>query len=244
MATFVPKSTIMRLLQDIKEIIKNPLESQGIYYKHDDTDMLKGTAMIIGPKDTPYENGFYFFQMEFPTDYPNSPPKVKYLTNDGHTRFNPNFYRNGKVCLSILNTWKGDQWSACQGLSSVLLTLVSTFNELPLCNEPGFSESHRDVKPYNYIIKYQNFVVAILGMIDNRKYLPDIGNLYIETINELYKQNYSSIITKIKKEKQIQGKGEKEKYYISIYNMNCQPDYEFLFNKFTELTPDKLITKN
>ena len=244
MATFVPKSTIMRLLQDIKEIIKNPLESQGIYYKHDDIDMLKGTAMIIGPKDTPYENGFYFFQMEFPTDYPNSPPKVKYLTNDGHTRFNPNFYRNGKVCLSILNTWKGDQWSACQGLSSVLLTLVSTFNELPLCNEPGFSESHRDVKPYNYIIKYQNFVVAILGMIGNRKYLPDIGNLYIETINELYKQNYSSIITKIKKEKLIQGKGEKEKYYISIYNMNCQPDYEFLFNKFTELTPDKLITKN
>ena len=31
----------MRLLQDIKEIMKNPLESQGIYYKHDESDMLK-----------------------------------------------------------------------------------------------------------------------------------------------------------------------------------------------------------
>ena len=33
----------------------------------------------------------FIFQIEFPTDYPNSPPKVKYLNNDGHTRFNPNF---------------------------------------------------------------------------------------------------------------------------------------------------------
>ena len=240
MATFVPKSTIMRLLQDVKEIIKNPLESQGIYYKHDESDMLKGTAMIIGPKDTPYENGFYFFKIDFPTDYPNSPPKVTYLTNDGHTRFNPNFYRNGKVCLSILNTWKGDQWSACQGLSSVLLTLVSTFNELPLCNEPGFSESHRDVKPYNSIIKYQNFVVAVLGMIDNKKYLPEIGKLYSETITELYKKNYKDYLKVINNEKQK----KQNKYYISIYNMNCQPDYEFLYKKFTQLTPDKLITKN
>ena len=243
MATFVPRSTVMRLLQDVKDIIKNPLESQGIYYKHDEADMLKGTALIIGPKDTPYENGFYFFKFEFPTDYPNSPPKVKYMTNDGETRFNPNFYRNGKVCLSILNTWKGDQWSACQGLSSVLLTLVSTFNETPLCNEPGFGEHHRDVIPYNNIIKYQNYIVAILGMIDTKKFLPDIGKLYTETIHELYKQNYNDIIAKITKEKKKE-KGEREKYYISIYNMNCQPDYDYLYNKFEELTPDKLMTKN
>ena len=50
----------MRLLQDVKDIIKNPLESQGIGYKHDESDMLKGTALIIGPQDTPYENGFIF----------------------------------------------------------------------------------------------------------------------------------------------------------------------------------------
>ena len=129
MTTFIPRNTVMRLLQDIKDIIKNPLDKQGIFYKHDEEDMLIGRALIIGPKDTPYENGFYFFKFQFPTDYPTSPPKVTYLTNDGYTRFNPNFYRNGKVCLSVLNTWKGDQWSGCQGLSSVLLTLVSTFNE-------------------------------------------------------------------------------------------------------------------
>ena len=33
--------------------------------------------------------------------------KLTYLTNDGNTRFHPNLYRNGKVCLSVLNTWRG-----------------------------------------------------------------------------------------------------------------------------------------
>ena len=78
-------------------------------------------------------------------------------------------------------------------------------------------------------------------MIDTKKYLPDIGKLYTETINKLYKQNYNDIIKIITNEKK--GK-KKRKYYISIYNMNCQPDYEYLYNKFTELTPDKLMTKN
>ena len=65
MTTFIPRNTVMRLLQDIKDIIKNPLDEQGVFYKHDEEDMLIGRALIIGPKDTPYENGFYFFKFQF-----------------------------------------------------------------------------------------------------------------------------------------------------------------------------------
>ena len=46
----------------------------------------------------------------YPTEYPFKPPKVTYKTNDGFTRFNPNLYKNGKVCISLLNTWQGEQW--------------------------------------------------------------------------------------------------------------------------------------
>ena len=42
MTTFISKETMNRLLKDVKQIIKNPLIDQGIYYVHDDTDMLKG----------------------------------------------------------------------------------------------------------------------------------------------------------------------------------------------------------
>ncbi len=104
----VSKDTIKRLIKDVKDIRKNPLEEDGIYYKHDDENFMKGYAMIIGPHGSLYYGGYYFFYFDFPTDYPYSPPKLKFMTNDGVTRFHPNLYKTGKVCLSIINTWRGE----------------------------------------------------------------------------------------------------------------------------------------
>ena len=97
-----------------------------MYICFSDSEIQHIKVLIFGPKDTPYENGYYLFKFKFPIDYPYNPPKVVYMTNDGKTRFNPNLYRNGKVCVSILNTWSGDQWTGCQTISSVLLTLCTS----------------------------------------------------------------------------------------------------------------------
>jgi ubiquitin-protein ligase len=70
------------------------------------------------------------FSFDFPFDYPFSPPKVTFMTNDGQTRFNPNLYQingNGKVCLSILNTWSESTWSQVQLFSSVIETIAAKF---------------------------------------------------------------------------------------------------------------------
>lgn len=65
--------------------------------------LLQIHALITGPFDTPYEGGFYYFLIRCPPDYPIRPPRVKLMTTGGgQVRFNPNLYRNGKVCLSIL----------------------------------------------------------------------------------------------------------------------------------------------
>ena len=77
----ISKETISRLLRDVKNIIKNPLTDNGIHYIHDEVDMLKGYALIIGPSDTPYFAGNYLFELQYPTDYPHSPPVVTYHTN-------------------------------------------------------------------------------------------------------------------------------------------------------------------
>ena len=137
MNTIISKDTISRLLKDVKHMFKNPLTENGIYYIHDDTDMMKGYALIIGPSDTPYFGGNYFFEINYPSDYPHSPPKVKYCTNGNNIRFNPNLYKCGKVCISLLNTWRGDQWTSCQSISTVLLTLCTLLCNNPLLNEPG-----------------------------------------------------------------------------------------------------------
>jgi ubiquitin-conjugating enzyme E2 Z len=169
---FMPKKNKKRLLRDISKLIKTPLTDNGIYYAHDSENMLKGYAMIYGPDDTIYRYGCYFFEFNYPLNYPFSPPKVLYMTNNGSTRFNPNLYRNGKVCLSLLNTWKGEQWTSCQTVKTILLNLVTLLHNKPMLNEPGIKESHRDFKPYNLIIQYENYRTAILNMII-QKNLPE-----------------------------------------------------------------------
>lgn len=197
-STAITKETISRLIKDITFIRKNPLTENGIYYYHDEIDMLKGYAMIIGPSDTPYYGGFYFFEFLFPHNYPYSPPKLTYLTNNGIVRFNPNLYTNGKVCISILNTWHGDQWSSCQTISSILLTLCTVLNNNPLLNEPGVQSSHVDIPNYNKIIRFSNLSIAICDMI-NKSRLPPQFEIFYPIMKTSFLENYDNYITIINK---------------------------------------------
>ena len=49
---------------------------------------------MIGPENTPYNYGYFFFDVYFPDDYPFSPPTIKYCTQGYNIRFNPNLYVN------------------------------------------------------------------------------------------------------------------------------------------------------
>tara|TARA_B100000683_G_scaffold247453_1_gene259927 strand:+ start:968 stop:1807 length:840 start_codon:yes stop_codon:yes gene_type:complete len=153
----VSRETVKRIVQDIKEVTNDSsLCQNGIYYEHNMDNFMHGDAMLIGPKDTPYEHGLFFFHFEFPSDYPFSPPTVKFHnhTKSKRVRMNPNLYENGRVCLSLLNTWAGEPWSACQSIRSVLLSLVTVLNEKPLLNEPGIKESHRDFSNYQRLVRF------------------------------------------------------------------------------------------
>jgi len=216
----IKKETIRRLVKDVREIIKNPLEEHGIYYFHNESDMLKGQAMVIGPKDTPYENGYYFFELDFPADYPHSPPKVTYFTNDGMTRFNPNLYKSGKVCISVLNTWRGEQWTACQTISSILLVLCTTLNNEPLLNEPGVRRDHRDYDSYQQIVTYKNFRIAIVEMLKGtmvKRQFP----LFSEIINKNFVGNYNDIMKNLDT-----GQIENITLRTNLYNMTVSINYE------------------
>jgi ubiquitin-protein ligase len=234
MSTFISKETINRLLRDVKQIIKNPLTEEGIYYTHDDTDMLKGYAMIVGPSDTPYFGGFYFFEFTYPYDYPHSPPKVKYCTNANNVRFNPNLYVCGKVCISLLNTWKGDQWTSCQSISTVLLTLCTLLCKDPLLNEPGVSRNHQDMTNYNEIIEHSNINIAVCDIVSkkNEVYLPFFENFY-PYIKENFKKNYDKLVefiqTKIKKYND-----EKVVLTTGYYHMRVEIDYRNTLDKINE----------
>jgi ubiquitin-conjugating enzyme E2 Z len=93
--------SILRITRELSEIQKGSDLSLAVACR--DIDIRHVRALIIGPPDTPYEFGFFEFALKFTKDYPGKAPQVTAITtNSGRTRFNPNIYAAGKVCLSIL----------------------------------------------------------------------------------------------------------------------------------------------
>ncbi len=229
----IPKDTLIRLLRDVKTLMKTPLTDNGIFYIHDDVEVLKGYAMIVGPKDTPYFGGYYFFSLNYPTDYPHSPPKVTYHTNGDGIRFNPNLYKCGKVCISLLNTWRGEQWTSCQTISSVLLTLCTLLCKDPLLNEPGINNAHKDFASYSRIIEYKNIEIAYLHMInkDERSFSPKFDVFY-RYMKEYFYKNADPIAENLEKYKNESP--EPEKVATGIYSMTTILDYNKLYSYFME----------
>jgi ubiquitin-conjugating enzyme E2 Z len=229
----IPKDTLIRLLRDVKTLMKNPLIDNGIFYIHDDVEVLKGYAMIVGPKDTPYFGGYYFFSLNYPTDYPHSPPKVTYHTNGDNIRFNPNLYKCGKVCISLLNTWRGEQWTSCQTISSVLLTLCTLLCKDPLLNEPGIIKGHKDFDAYTRIIEYKNIEIAYLHMInkDERAFSPKFDVFY-GYMKEYFYKNADAIAENLEKYKSENP--QPEKLTTSLYSMTTIIDYNKLYSYFMD----------
>ncbi len=235
----VCKDTIKRLIKDIRDLIKNPLTDDGIFYSHDDDNFMKGYAMIVGPKDSVYFGGYYFFCFDFPSDFPFSPPKLFYATNDGVTRFHPNFYKSGKVCLSILNTWRGESWSACQTIRSILLTLLSILDSKPLLHEPGYSETSSDFPKYNKLILYKNIEFSILRAISssaNKFFLPKHISIFEDQIKTSFEQNKNDIYDIIKEYEH----NNEDSIYIQCYQMKHTINWSHVCSVFRQ----KMLTKD
>jgi ubiquitin-protein ligase len=220
------KDTLKRIVSDIKQIKKNPLDSQGVYYEHDDENILVGYALIIGPEDTPYEYGNYFFKLDYPNNYPHSPPKVTFHNWGDNIRFNPNLYRTGKVCLSVLNTWKGEGWTSCQSLSTILLTLCTVLNEYPLLNEPGFTMNQEDaVTKYSKIITYKNIELSFLKCYSMfHEWVPHQFHSFYDNVKENFEKNKTKLYEKVIKYESDLKNGE-DKIIASQYNMRVDINY-------------------
>lgn len=71
--------------------------------------------MIIGPSDTPFEDGTFRLVMHFEEQYPNKPPGVKFISQ----MFHPNVYATGELCLDILQ----NRWSPTYDVAAILTSI-------------------------------------------------------------------------------------------------------------------------
>uniref|UniRef100_L7J5Q3 Ubiquitin-conjugating enzyme E2 2 n=1 Tax=Pyricularia oryzae (strain P131) TaxID=1143193 RepID=L7J5Q3_PYRO1 len=78
-------------------------------------------AVIIGPGDTPFEDGTFRLVMHFEEQYPNKPPSVKFISQ----MFHPNVYATGELCLDILQ----NRWSPTYDVAAILTSIQSLLND-------------------------------------------------------------------------------------------------------------------
>jgi len=174
-----PAQKMLRLAQELADLSNAlPCEhTNSIYVRVDKerVDMMK--ALIVGSSNTPYAHGCYEFDIFCDNKYPNDSPKMNLMTTGaGSVRFNPNLYACGKVCLSLLGTWRGsatENWDP--KLSTILQVLVSVqaiimseevyFNEPGFENEAGTVEGEKKNEGYSNIVRYANVKFAMLGQL-------------------------------------------------------------------------------
>ena len=82
-----------------------------------------------------WEGGVYKMTLEFTEDYPNKPPKCKFVP----VLFHPNVYPSGTVCLSILN--EDEDWRPSLTIPQILLGIQDL-----MCNPNEKSPAQAD--PY------------------------------------------------------------------------------------------------
>ena len=105
-----------RLAGELSKLQKSPLE--GIKINPTD-DMLIWMGSIKGPPDTPYQQGDFSLVIRFTEDYPIKPPSIKFL--EPKKIFHPNFYRDGKICIDILQS----NWSPALSIEKILVSIRS-----------------------------------------------------------------------------------------------------------------------
>ena len=122
--------TTRRIHNEHKEMIKNPPAncSAGPV---SDSDIFSWNATIMGPDNSPYQGGIFYLKIDFPSDYPFKPPKVRFTTKIYHCNINA----TGGICLDILK----DEWSPALTISQVLLSICSLMDDANP-NDPLVSE--------------------------------------------------------------------------------------------------------
>ena len=204
------------------------LRENGIYYLINEANARKGLALIFGPENSVYAHCPLLFQVEFPAEYPHVSPKVKILTSDGVTRFHPNLYIDGKVCMSILGTWAGPEWIASMTISTVLISIQSLLDDNPITNEPGFDKytlANSKAKDYADFVQMR-IVARTFRMLCQWKggNMPNEWLGFEDIIEERGQKSYDALLALIKEK----AAGEEVVYKNLVYSMSGETCWKAL----------------
>lgn len=95
-------------------------------YPLNELDIYTWEAIIEGADGTPWEGSIFRLKMVFTEDFPYSPPSI---TFKDPIPFHPNVYRDGKICLDIIQVGPSGKWASVYGVDKILLSIQSLLTD-------------------------------------------------------------------------------------------------------------------
>ena len=134
-------SKILSRINKEHRILASSLPPGGIYVRTYESRLDLLRCLIIGPSDTPYEHAPFVIDLHLGPQFPKEPPTAHFHSwTGGLGRINPNLYEEGKICLSLLGTWpgqnEGENWTEKASILQVLVSLMG----LVLVKQPFYSK--------------------------------------------------------------------------------------------------------
>lgn len=125
---------LVRDFRSIQDAMKEAGGDPGFAASPEQDNIFEWNAVIFGGADTHWQDGMFKLKLTFTEEYPNKPPQVKFITNV----FHPNVYKNGNICLDILQ----DKWASGSNVESILVSIQSLLND-PNPDSPANAEAAR-----------------------------------------------------------------------------------------------------
>lgn len=116
----IPRAASLRLASDLRAIQADSPPGVSAC-PVSEADLFTWVASIVGPDESPFEGGIYQLRIMFPDQYPEKPPRVRFMTE----MFHPNIFPDGNLCLDILQ----DQWNPIFSVSTILTSIQSLLTD-------------------------------------------------------------------------------------------------------------------
>ena len=117
--------SLQKIKNDFVELSYNAIPSLGINLGLPDKDNIcKWKLTIIGASDSSYKFGLFFMEFTFQNDYPEKPPKIRFLTPIYHLNVNSGKDQElGLIQPILINKW----WNSSNNIMELVSKIFTLF---------------------------------------------------------------------------------------------------------------------
>ena len=206
-----------RIKKETKDLDLHPINNVSLA-QVEENDYFHYLALIVGPNLSPYEDGIFYLNVDFPNEYPLKPPKYQFMTPIYHLNIN----EVGTILADFLN----DKWNPSLTIGTTLLMI----NDLLKKPNPDISMVPQIGKLYKtnkfeYYKKAHEFAVKHAGApkYDKLYYLYGEERIYYELNHMDYGENFKVTKLEDKNKCKMSFKYKKDELNFDVHYPNDYP---------------------